>query len=251
MPAHGLRAPSPAGLVSESQGCRARGKQSWCFLFAVCYLGGLPDRFSSVLFFFFLMKSFPGSCRNAMSRALRVTKEGPGLHPVSGLQSHVCAPVGEARLLPRPGFHGPQCLHLFPAGLGQRRQEAGPSHGCSAGSGPSLACLPPRPQTAWGPGTGSGGRTCGGRRPRVRFPCAALGGLVQGPSPLCSHASRGPLSRRSGMSCPPALWMGALGLDASPPPALGSAEGACPQRPTGLAECPLPSTPRPDFQHIC
>ena len=86
---------------------RARGKQSCCFLLAVCYLGGLPDRFSSVRFFF-LMKSFPGSCRNAMSRALRVTNNGPGLHPVSGLQSHICAPVGEARPLPRLGLHGPQ-----------------------------------------------------------------------------------------------------------------------------------------------
>ena len=123
-------------------------------------------------FFFFLMKSFPGSCRNAMSRALRVTKEGPGLHTVSGLQSHVCAPVGEARPLPRPGFHGPQCLHLFPAGLGQCRRQAGPSHSCSAGSGPSLACSPPRLQTAWGPGTGSGGRTC-------------WGAVAEGEVPMC------------------------------------------------------------------
>ena len=109
VPAQGPRAPSPAGPVSESQGCRARGKQSCCFLFAVCYLGGLPERFSSVrFFFFFLMKSFPGSCRNAMSRALRVTRDGPGLHPVSGLHSHICAPAGEARPLPRLGLHGPQ-----------------------------------------------------------------------------------------------------------------------------------------------
>lgn len=76
------------------------------------------------LAFFFLTNSFPGRCRKATSRALRITKKGPGFLSPSANCDSTSVLLAEEESLPAWPRAAPPALHAPSPGPGQCCQAA-------------------------------------------------------------------------------------------------------------------------------
>ena len=121
---------------------RARGKQSCCFLLAVCYLGGLPDRFSSVRFFFFNEKlSWQLSeCHVQGTESYQRRPRSPSCQ--RSAVSHLC-PRGPGKAAPQAGAPWAPVTAPLPCWVRvSTTGRLGHAKATQPGSGPSLGHSP-------------------------------------------------------------------------------------------------------------